>query len=43
MDLKLSEEQDLLRDAVRSMCERHSSIEAVRALEGDAQGFSDDL
>ena len=43
MDLKLSEEQELLRDAVRSMCERHSTIEIVRSLESDPKGFSDDL
>ncbi len=43
MDLELNEEQVMLRDAVRAMCERHSSIEAVRALEGDRKGFSDDF
>lgn len=43
MDIKLSEEQQLLRDAVRSMCERHSSVEIVRSLENDPKGFSDDL
>ncbi len=43
MDLKLSEEQELLRDAVRSMCERHSTIEIVRSLEGDAKGYSEEL
>ena len=43
MDLKLSEEQELLKDAVRSMCERHSTVEIVRSLEGDAKGYSDDL
>lgn len=43
IDLSLSDEQRLLRESVRSMCERHSSIEIVRSLEGDRQGFSDDL
>jgi alkylation response protein AidB-like acyl-CoA dehydrogenase len=43
IDLTLSEEQQMLRDAVRSMCERHSSIEVVRSLEGDPKGFSGDL
>jgi alkylation response protein AidB-like acyl-CoA dehydrogenase len=43
VDLELSDEQIMLRDAVRAMCERHSSIEVVRALEGDPKGFSDDL
>ena len=39
MDLKLTEEQELLREAVRSMCERHSPIEIVRSLEGDEKGL----
>ncbi len=43
MDLNLTEEQELLRDAVRSMCERQSTIEIVRSLEGDPKGFSDGL
>ena len=43
MDLRLTDEQQMLRDAVRAMCERHSSIENVRKLEGDEKGFSDDL
>ena len=43
MDLELSEEQVMLRDAVRAMCERYSSVEIVRSLEGGAKGFSDDL
>ena len=43
MDLKLSEEQVMLRDAVRSLCERLSTPEVVRSLEGDAKGYSDDL
>jgi alkylation response protein AidB-like acyl-CoA dehydrogenase len=33
----------MLRDAVRAMCDRHSTIEIVRALESDEKGFSDDL
>jgi len=43
VDLELSEEQVMLRDAVRAMCERYSSVEIVRSLEGDPKGFSDDL
>jgi alkylation response protein AidB-like acyl-CoA dehydrogenase len=43
MDLKLTEEQELLREAVRSMCERHSPIEVVRSLESDEKGYSDGL
>jgi alkylation response protein AidB-like acyl-CoA dehydrogenase len=43
IDLTLSDEQQMLRDAVRAMCERHSSIEIVRSLEGDERGFNPDL
>jgi alkylation response protein AidB-like acyl-CoA dehydrogenase len=43
MDLTYTEEQQLLRDAVRTMCEKHSSIEVVRSLEGDEKGYSDGL
>jgi alkylation response protein AidB-like acyl-CoA dehydrogenase len=43
VDLSLTEDQELLRDAVRSMCERHSPVESVRSLEGDAKGYSDGL
>ncbi len=43
MDLELNDEQNALRDAVRAMCERHSSVEIVRRLEGDAKGFNEDL
>jgi alkylation response protein AidB-like acyl-CoA dehydrogenase len=43
MELNLSEEQELLRDAVRSMCERLSSIEIVRSLESDDKGYSEEL
>jgi alkylation response protein AidB-like acyl-CoA dehydrogenase len=43
MDLNLTEEQELLRDAVRSMCERHSTIEIVRSLESDEKGLNDGL
>ncbi|MEX2538550.1 MAG: acyl-CoA dehydrogenase family protein [Actinomycetota bacterium] len=43
MDLRLSDEQEMLRAAVRSLCERLSSVEIVRSLEGDAKGYSEDL
>jgi alkylation response protein AidB-like acyl-CoA dehydrogenase len=43
MDLSLSEEQVMLRDAVRSMCERHSTVEKVRSLEGDSSGYNPEL
>lgn len=43
IDLKLTEEQQLLRDAVRAMAERHSSVEIVRSLESDPKGYTDEL
>ena len=43
MELRLSEEQEMLREAVRSLCDRLSSVEIVRSLENDPQGFSNDL
>jgi alkylation response protein AidB-like acyl-CoA dehydrogenase len=43
MDLKLSEEQELLRDTVRALCDRLSTTEIVRSLEGDPKGYRDDL
>ncbi len=43
MDLKLSEEQEMLRDAVRALCDRLSTPEIVRSLEGDPKGYRDDL
>jgi alkylation response protein AidB-like acyl-CoA dehydrogenase len=43
MDLRLSETQEMLREAVRSLCDRLSSVEIVRALEDDPKGYSEDL
>lgn len=43
MDLTFNSDQDLLRDSVRAMCERHSTIEIIRGLEGDARGYRDEL
>ena len=39
MDLDFTEEQDLLRETVRNLCERHASVSIVRALEDDPQGY----
>lgn len=39
MDLDFSEEQQLLRETVRRMCEEHAPISVVRAMEDDATGF----
>ena len=43
MDLDFTEEQDLLRQTVRELCARHSTMDIVRALEDDAAGFRREL
>jgi alkylation response protein AidB-like acyl-CoA dehydrogenase len=43
MDLDFTPEQDLLRDSVRGVCERHSGLDVVRKLENDPVGFSPEL
>jgi len=43
MDLDFTEEQDMLRDAVSGICADKSSLEAVRELETDEQGYSDEF
>jgi alkylation response protein AidB-like acyl-CoA dehydrogenase len=43
MDLDFSEEQEMLRQTVRGVCERHAPIASVRALEDDAVGYSKEL
>jgi alkylation response protein AidB-like acyl-CoA dehydrogenase len=39
MDLTFTEEQNILRDMVRSVCEEHSSIEVVREMEDHTIGI----
>lgn len=41
LDLDFTEEQDMLRDMVRGLCEEHANKDAVRALEDDRRGFSE--
>jgi alkylation response protein AidB-like acyl-CoA dehydrogenase len=41
MDLDLSDEQELLRETVRGLCQRHAGLEVVRAMEDDPIGFPD--
>ena len=43
MDLDFSEEQEMLRQTVRGVCERHAPIASVRALEDDPVGYSKEL
>jgi alkylation response protein AidB-like acyl-CoA dehydrogenase len=41
MDLDLTEEQELLRETVRGLCQRHAGLDVVRAMEDDPVGFPD--
>jgi alkylation response protein AidB-like acyl-CoA dehydrogenase len=43
MDLDFSEEQNMLRELVRSLCADHAPLESVRKLEDDPQGYSKDF
>ena len=43
MDLTFTEEQEMLRAAVRELLEQHSSPDDIRALEDTAHGFSAEL
>lgn len=43
MDLIFTEEQNMLRDMTRSLCEKYSSVETVRAMENDPLGMDRDL
>lgn len=43
MDLDFTTEQNLLRETVRGLCEKHASYEVVRALEDDADGCAVEL
>jgi alkylation response protein AidB-like acyl-CoA dehydrogenase len=43
MDLDFSEEQNMLRDMVRSVCAEHSPLEVVREMENHPKGWPDAL
>ena len=43
MDLKFSDEQNILRDMTRSLCADHSTIAVVRAMENDPHGVPEGL
>lgn len=43
LDLTFSDEQNMLRDMVRGVCEQHGSLARLRELEDDPHGFSPDL
>ncbi len=43
MDLEFTEEQQMLRDTVRGVCERHCPVEVVRAMEDDPVGYPEQL
>ena len=39
MDLDFTEEQEMLRETVRGVCEKHASLSVVRELEDDPMGY----
>ena len=39
MNLDFSEEQEMLRDMVRTLCAEHATVELVRAMEDDPTGY----
>lgn len=43
MDLIFTEEQNILRDMMRNVCEKHGTLETVRALENDPMGVPGSL
>jgi len=43
MDLELSGEQEMLRDAVRGVCSKLAGLDVVRALEDDPKGYPDEF
>jgi len=43
MDLDFTEEQQMLRQTVRGICERYSTLASVRALEDDPVGYDPEL
>lgn len=43
MDLDFSEEQDMLRETVRGVCERYAPVPVIRALEDHPVGYPEDL
>jgi alkylation response protein AidB-like acyl-CoA dehydrogenase len=43
MDLDFTEEQEMLRETVRGVCERHCPLTTVRELEDDPVGYSPEL
>ena len=43
LNLDFSDEQNMLREMVRGLCEQYSDLEGVRALEDDPTGYSVDM
>lgn len=43
MDLDFNEEQEMLREMVRGLCQEYCPLETVRALEDDPRGYPDEL
>jgi alkylation response protein AidB-like acyl-CoA dehydrogenase len=43
LNLEFTNEQDMLREMVRGLCEQHASTDAVRELEDDERGYAPEL
>ena len=43
LNLDFTEEQDMLREMVRGVCEQYANLDVVRAMEDDAVGYPVDL
>jgi alkylation response protein AidB-like acyl-CoA dehydrogenase len=43
LNLDFTEEQDMLREMVRGVCEQYANLDVVRAMEDDAVGYPTDL
>lgn len=43
LNLDFTDEQDMLREMVRGLCEHHASSEAIREIEDDERGFPPEL
>lgn len=43
LNLEFTNEQDMLREMVRGLCEQHASMDVIRALEDDELGYAPEL
>lgn len=43
LNLEFTDEQNMLREMVRGLCEQHASTDAIRALEDDERGYAPEM